>query len=291
MIPKNTHPLLCFFGHHKCGTQWIQGILREIGQELGLKYNFASEPSQFKQNLQAFLASQKTDIFSFTNSEYEYVKNLSDFRGFHVVRDPRDIAISGYFSHLYSHPTEQATEHAARIQEQRDKLQALSKDEGLLQEIEFESDVFNAMYSWNYSQENVLEVKMEDLMANAYNVFMEIFRFLGVVGPSRPQFTERWGHVLSLTLSRLQEVTLHKTIVHLPLRTLPSERILGIVYEHDFKKKTRGRKPGEEDAKSHYRKGIPGDWKNHFKQEHIDLFKSKYNDLLIKLEYEKDENW
>ena len=42
---------------------------------------------------------------------------------------------------------------------------------------------------------------------------------------------------------------------------------------------------------NHIRNGTPGDWKNHFTNEHKKLFKKLYGDLLIKLGYEKDDEW
>ncbi|HAG80184.1 MAG TPA: sulfotransferase [Cyanobacteria bacterium UBA12227] len=286
MTLKN-NSVLCFFGHHKCGTQWIQGILREVCKDVGYKYNFAYEPRMFNHDLREFLEKQKTDIFAYTNANYDYVKGLDNFKGFHIIRDPRDIVVSGYFSHLYSHPTEQST----RIREERERLKEVSKDEGLLLEMDFNYNVFKEMYEWNYSLENVLEMKMEDLIANPYRGFVDIFRFLGLVSQSRPTFKERWSHLLNMTTSRVQEVIGTKPLIYLPLATIPYERILGIVYENDFSKKTMGRKLGEENTKSHYRKGVAGDWKNHFNEQHIAVFKEKYNEILIKLGYEQDAQW
>jgi hypothetical protein len=42
---------------------------------------------------------------------------------------------------------------------------------------------------------------------------------------------------------------------------------------------------------STFRKGIAGDWKNHFNDEHKKMFKEKAGDFLIELGYEKDLNW
>jgi len=39
------------------------------------------------------------------------------------------------------------------------------------------------------------------------------------------------------------------------------------------------------------RKGITGEWRNYLAQEHITMIKERYGDLLIKLGYEKDNNW
>ncbi len=68
-----------------------------------------------------------------------------------------------------------------------------------------------------------------------------------------------------------------------------------IVNNNAFKKLSVGRGAGQEDSKSFFRKGISGDWKNHFSDEEKKLFKyhdnGKWNDLLIKLGYEVDDQW
>lgn len=51
------------------------------------------------------------------------------------------------------------------------------------------------------------------------------------------------------------------------------------------------RKLGEEDASSHGRKGLPGDWRNHFTRDFAIQFREKFGDLLIATGYEKDGNW
>ncbi len=52
-----------------------------------------------------------------------------------------------------------------------------------------------------------------------------------------------------------------------------------------------GRKQGQEDKNSFYRKGVRGDWRNHLTESDQALFKSLAGDLLIRLGYEKDHNW
>lgn len=52
-----------------------------------------------------------------------------------------------------------------------------------------------------------------------------------------------------------------------------------------------GRDRGNEDRKRFYRKGVAGDWKNHFTEEDKQVFKEVAGDMLIRLGYEKDMSW
>lgn len=63
-----------------------------------------------------------------------------------------------------------------------------------------------------------------------------------------------------------------------------------IVDRHSFQRAT-GRKPGTADAKSFNRKGIAGDWVNHFTPALKDKFKSIAGDALERFGYEKSNDW
>lgn len=52
-----------------------------------------------------------------------------------------------------------------------------------------------------------------------------------------------------------------------------------------------GRESGQEDRKRFYRKGIAGDWKNHFEDGEKRVFKEIAGDMLVKLGYETDLSW
>jgi hypothetical protein len=73
--------------------------------------------------------------------------------------------------------------------------------------------------------------------------------------------------------------------------TIPEERLRTIIAKNSFDNLSGGRDKGEENVKSHYRKGVPGDWVNHFTPEHKHAFKERFNDVLIKTGYEDDDNW
>ena len=68
------------------------------------------------------------------------------------------------------------------------------------------------------------------------------------------------------------------------------KRLQGIVRYNIFEAAT-GRRRGEEDVNAHLRKGIVGDWRNHFTERVKAEFKKQYGKLLIDTGYERDLNW
>lgn len=67
-----------------------------------------------------------------------------------------------------------------------------------------------------------------------------------------------------------------------------------VIHRHSFKTRT-GRDRGVERASAFLRKGIAGDWKNHFDIDCIDAFKQakdgRWNQLLVDMNYETSLNW
>lgn len=97
-----------------------------------------------------------------------------------------------------------------------------------------------------------LEVRYEDLLADPWRV-REVFEFLGVAA---------------------DDATLKPCI----------ER-------NTFEKQSGGRKPGEGDPTHPSRKGIAGDWRNHFTPETAEAFKKVAGSCLVELGYESNDSW
>jgi hypothetical protein len=53
----------------------------------------------------------------------------------------------------------------------------------------------------------------------------------------------------------------------------------------------QARKSGEEDPNSMQRKGISGDWVNHFDLAAMQMIDEALGDVIVELGYEKDRNW
>ena len=67
-------------------------------------------------------------------------------------------------------------------------------------------------------------------------------------------------------------------------------RLGEIVEKYSFKNQSN-RIPGQEDKHSFLRKGIAGDWKNHFDRRACKVFYKYAGEQLIKAGYEKDNEW
>jgi hypothetical protein len=213
-------------------------------------------PRRVEANLLSALAENGVGFVCCTNAARSEAARLPAYRGFHVVRDPRDIVVSAYFSHKYSHRIGWLS------QEYRDQLKNLGDEEGLLLEMERRAPQFQDLAEWDYDNPDVLELRAEEITRNPIREFGRVLAFLGVLAEDESSSGR-------LSLSGLTE----------------------ILEKHSFSAKTGGRVPGEENVHSHYRKGVGGDWVNHFRPAHVSYFKEKYNDLLLRLGYEQDPNW
>jgi sulfotransferase 6B1 len=179
-----------------------------------------------------------------------------------MIRDLRDQVVSNLF-------------HIRRSQTNswHTRILSMSKSEGLMACIEghpgSESTPYlggaNGWYrfahSWmNQDDIDICIVKYEDLSTNTQLEMGRVFRFLG--------------------LSQ-------------------NERLISsIINRNRFERLTMGKKvwtsvrfKGQEDTESHFRKGVVGDWRNHFEQTHIKHFKELAGEALIRLGYERDYEW
>jgi lipopolysaccharide transport system ATP-binding protein len=72
---------------------------------------------------------------------------------------------------------------------------------------------------------------------------------------------------------------------------MPAEQVREAVLACRFASVTGGRPRGHEDPRSHERKGVAGDWRNHFTGRVTRAFKARYGQLLVAAGYEKDLGW
>jgi hypothetical protein len=66
---------------------------------------------------------------------------------------------------------------------------------------------------------------------------------------------------------------------------IPEPELDDLVYAYSFRRLT-GRRPGQEDTKSHLRSGSVGSWRNYFTDELLEYFESQSEGLCAQLGYD-----
>jgi len=288
-----------YFGHHKCASQYIKAVFLQTTALMGLASsrvdNFSAElPLGYhtREPYISLLAAHRSSLLHdpaavvcLTNGDLQALELLDQrggYRGFHVIRDPRDVLVSAYFSHLFSHPIRS---DGGWIAEFRRQLEAAADiEQGLLLEMDFNATIFASMQHWDYANSRVVETRYERLVLDPVSEFARVFNFLGFDTP-------RLG-LATLAAMALDTWRLQRFMQPRPVRTtLPELALRRVIQRNAFEKLTRGRQPGQENMRHHYRKGVAGDWRTYFSPELKTRFKDRYGDLLIRLGYEKDGNW
>ncbi|MFK7902508.1 MAG: sulfotransferase domain-containing protein [Nitratireductor sp.] len=109
------------------------------------------------------------------------------------------------------------------------------------------------------------------------------------------QFVDSWADkntpiVKYEDLLQSPEEEMKRMVFELTGTVLSDDKASAVVSKYSFKNIT-GRKQGEFAKNSFARKGIAGDWKNHFNNQSVKIFKQYASNQLIKMAYETDDSW
>lgn len=264
---------MAIFCYHKVGTVLLTNIFREISQ---------ANQWHFKPLMgwQAGLP-ENTQVSLFCHSLIDLSKTTTPFVGVHVIRDPRDIIVSGYLYHRRTQEpwcTNTNLNPAPPIrfpkvpfsQQHRpedwkiDYLESLdgksyqqnllgrSEQDGLRFEMNhYAAWTIDSMRCWPYGMgHNILEIKFEDLLTDYDHSLQRIF-------------------------------------AHLGFSSAQIEAALAIAARHDLARKSESEMEALPHVSSrHFRK-----WPSYFDQTLKRAFLEKFGNVLIDLGYENSDDW
>jgi hypothetical protein len=199
----------------------VRRSFSEISYELGLRYKIIYKRQDFNGDLKRYITENNIDFIAYANADFSQVAKVENLVGIHAVRDPRDIIVSAYFSHLKTHSTQAWPELAAY----RMKLQKCDQETGIFHEIAFRKEQFDEMRSWkDFHGDNIRQVRMEDATSRTYQSMLSIVSFLGLLSQEHYSFSKRLEYLLAKVLREIE----FKSGLRLPriLHTLPVERLL-----------------------------------------------------------------
>lgn len=241
----------------KSASQWFRALFddRLVRRRTGLS------PCHWREDLdidtpldeQAFKSTfpDKTTAVSLYISfpVFQSIPKPEPWRAFFVLRDPRDIVVSWYYSLKHSHPILKE-----RMAKHRRHLQSVSSEEGLLYAIRHlctPRRLTDVQLSWvtpDRPDERAKVCRYEDMFGpDEDGVFADLLAFLGIPLTSRER-------------SAL-------------LRRFAFDRFSG------------GRERGKEDSRHHYRLGVAGSWKDEFTDRVKECFVEQTGDLIDVLGY------
>ncbi len=181
------------------------------------------------------------------------------YRAVHIVRDGRDVAVSGYF-HVYRNRVVKGGETGGVVKANVEGVLAgehsrLFTDQHLNERAQSWNDVTTAIDDVLGSQlgERYLMLRYEDLLADTRPSIERIFDFVGV----------------AYSAALLDD----------------------IIEKTSFQKMSGGRPAGQQDVSSGRRKGQAGDWVNYFTPRDRTLFAAAAQTALERFGYEPDARW
>lgn len=161
----------------KSGSQWIKKVLGD--ERLKEKTNLIVYPQhryEWNEFKQKFPKGTFIPGLYMSYDLYEEIQKPKNYKTICIIRDPRDIVVSWYFSMLKTHKL------MGKVGRYRAELTKMDIDSGLHYCIEELATKFIAMRSWinNKEDENMLIVNFEDLIENPNETFSKIFNWCSV---------------------------------------------------------------------------------------------------------------
>ena len=243
---------------HKTASQWIRRIMDDyrIYRHCGLQvYNYEDNlpggtdgrPLHERTFNEPFPERTIATPIYVDLPGFQTIPKPDDFRAFFVMRDPRDYLVSLYYSLKISHRLN------PRIAVARENLLHLPEEEGLKMLIERmgEYGQMAALHSWQEGRGG--------------DERLRLFRYEDLTGDK--QFAA-WEQLF----------------LHCDIR-IPAAQLRAVLEDNAFSKLTKGRERGIEDVTAHLRKGVAGDWKNHFTPAVKKKFRETTGTLVEQLGY------
>lgn len=255
------HDLILHFSYHKCMTSYFNSIFHYLGEKWN--WNFRHHNSDYESFHKTLAGYSNNSIYSLNNVDPKLSLIKVDYRGTHVVRDPRDLVVSGYRYHKWCQEKWTLVPMNTNFREQiklkqlglgacselsyQELLNRVDEETGYLLEYNWRKPMFGQMLNWNFHNPKILELKYEDILGKEEYVFFDIFKFYG--------FDER--------------------MIRFAMK---------FTMEKSFRNKKANKKTGDN---RHAAVGAIAQWKEFMPNSVLSLFNDENQKLLWKLKYER----
>ena len=192
----NSHQSVLFFTLHKCASVYAKEILKEISQDTDItsieldNYLLMSElPSlnSIVDHQDISLQREIKDLFKpkgylYTTLRYpkilDFIDNLDAYKILLLLRDPRDVLTSAYYSFGYTHTLPITKVKRDSFLAWRDNVASLTLDEFILSVKDDWLKIYTYYCQNLVGKPNVLLVKFEDMTGNFDSWLNDIIKFI-----------------------------------------------------------------------------------------------------------------
>ncbi|MEG4034985.1 sulfotransferase domain-containing protein [Microcoleus sp. S36b_A4] len=184
-----TNPSIIWFTTHKCASVYATEILQKLAHDLGMTYvNYEGNLWEAGQSLGKLISSNDPEkinnMFKTTGHiygpfrQYYPISEMEKYKVIVMLRDPRDVLTSLYFSIAYSHgiPESQKTKIEAAMEDARNK----NIDDLVLEHSPWLSTKYNQYEKYLLAKKNVLLLKYEDMVTDFPVWLSEMFKHLAI---------------------------------------------------------------------------------------------------------------
>lgn len=248
---------LCVGTHHKTGTVWLRRVLHDIKRDQDIPLMQCHSARKIKSAAE----TGPQIIVNWESSFPPELRALPHARFIHMIRDPRDVLLSGM---RYHRKAPLGRENF--LAEPREDLGGLNYQEHLnalptdMDRLVFEmhnkhAQTVSEMLAWDYEGFNTFDIKFEDLIVDLDCAFF------------RAMLTE------------------------FQIEGLDIDRAVQSYWKHSLFGGVDGeQKLGPQHA-LHVSSGSVAQWRQQMPRALAEIYAEHYGDALIKLEYEADHNW
>jgi len=169
-VSASDHRSVVLFTAHKCASVYVSGILKRLAEDAGMTHiNFAYYFTVTNQSKEELFSDPSFLHTSFRKRGYYYgpfrwflrIPDLEEYAVLLVLRDPRDVLTSHYYSIAYSHPIGHRRLLLARREARR-----MTVDEYVLHMSQPFRKTYETYCSELLGKPNVLFLKYEDMVAD-----------------------------------------------------------------------------------------------------------------------------
>lgn len=180
-----------FYSLHKAGTSLFTHVLRQANELIHVDYETMLFDNELSTNLVFKKYGHLYGVFRIVNEKHtqSYIKLIrhiattdfvKDKNVVCLVRDPRDIIISLYYSMGFSHTSSFNTQVENELQAARDRIKSLSLDEFALRHSPVVKERFEILYKLSKESKNSIILRYEDLLEDFDGFLCDFSKYISI---------------------------------------------------------------------------------------------------------------